>query len=253
MASLGLVTQLVIACSGRAIESGAESAGASGSGETAGSGNTSGSGAASGEGGNAGTLALAGAGGSRPDAGAAGALPLAGAGGASLREPVKHRATATECDHTRATNDPNVPSEGGAPVSCRAHSDCTEGENGRCAGNGHDGWRCTYDSCFTDLDCAGGVGGPGVCACEGGSRSDNNVCLVGNCRVDADCGEGGYCSPSLGDCGNYFGVVGYFCHTDADVCVDDADCGAGGGSSQAYCAFKPTVGHWMCSNLHCAG
>jgi len=244
-ASFGLLAQLIVACSGRATETPAASAGASGSEEAAGSGNASGSGAASGAGSSGGTS---------PEGGSAGMVALAGAGGATPREPTKHRPTATTCDQTRASNDPGAPTDPDAPrVDCRAHTDCTAGENGRCAGNGHDGWRCTYDNCFADSDCAAGASESRVCACDGGDRSDNNVCLPGNCRVDADCGEAGYCSPSFGDCGNYFGVVGYYCHTNTDECVNDADCTADGTRPQGYCAFRPTIGRWQCSNINCVG
>ena len=243
--SFGLVAQPITACSGRATEASVASAGASGSEEAAGSGNASGSGASSGAGAS---------GGSSPEGGSAGTVALAGAGGATPREPTKHRPTATTCDHTRASNDPGAPTDPDGPrVECRAHTDCTDGENGRCVGNGHDGWRCTYDSCFADSDCSDGTSGPQLCECEGGSRSDNNVCLRGTCRVDADCGAAGYCSPSFGDCGNYFGVIGYYCHTNTDECVNDADCNADGSHPEAYCAFKPTVGRWQCSNLNCVG
>jgi hypothetical protein len=140
---------------------------------------------------------------------------------------------------------------------CHSDAECTEGENGRCGGNGHDGYRCTYDNCFADSDCSGAASGEArVCGCEGGFRSENNVCLVGNCQLDADCGQGGYCSPSLGNCGNYAKTVGYFCHTPDDECIDDADCDAlpGAGTFGApYCAFMPTIGHWKCSNTHCVG
>jgi hypothetical protein len=81
-----------------------------------------------------------------------------------------------------------------------------------------------------------------------------NVCLPGNCQVDANCdGGAGYCSPTYGtDCGPYSGYQGYYCHTPADECVDDADCvsptmGAG------YCAYQPTVGHWVCGYSRCSG
>ena len=92
----------------------------------------------------------------------------------------------------------------------------------------------------------------GVCACGGGFWSDNNVCLNdGNCRTDADCGEGGACSPTLGDCGDYAGVVAYYCHTPTDECVDDADCT--GTAGRGYCAYNPAAGHWMCSDAQCVG
>jgi len=235
--ALGCALPLLAGCSGRALDSRDASAGSAGSDESSGAGGAS---------------AGASPGGA---AGVAGSSPLAGAGGMTLREPVNHRASATACDHTRATNDPGAPEDGDANyVKCHSHSDCTEGENGRCSGNGHDGWQCTYDNCFADSDCSNTASAePQLCQCEGGFRSDNNVCLPGNCRVDADCGAGGYCSPSLGPCGNYTKTAGYYCHTPDDECTDDADCGATGPSSAAYCAFMPTVGRWKCSTAHCVG
>jgi hypothetical protein len=237
----------LVACSGRALESGAESAGSAGSSEsTAGA---SGAGASSGAAGaSAGTSPGGGS-------GVAGASPHAGAGGASLHEPENHRASAVACDHTRSSNESGAPADqDGGFVTCHSHADCTEGENGRCSGNVHDGWQCTYDSCFADSDCPSAASGESrSCGCEGGFRSDNNVCLSGNCRVDADCGQGGYCSPTLGDCGNYTKTVGYYCHTNDDECNDDSDCKVGSAYPEGYCAFTPSVGHWRCSTAQCAG
>lgn len=173
------------------------------------------------------------------------------------RVPKLHRATASACSETRTTRpDPETPDGGGGPpVDCRTHAECTNGRNGRCDGNGHDGWRCTYDVCTSDAEC-GGAAGTGVCACNGGFRSDNHVCLAtSNCRVDSDCGGGaGYCSPSLGSCGHYTPFVGYFCHTPADTCIDDEDCtGQGQFGQKPYCTFDSKVGHFVCSDQECAG
>ena len=170
----------------------------------------------------------------------------------TTREPEKHRAEATACDHTRPTTLPNIPPDGDSGwVECRSHADCTDGENGRCGGNGHAGYRCTYDLCFSDSDCpTAATGEPQLCQCDGG-YGGNNVCLPGNCRVDSDCGSNGYCSPSLGACGNYTGVVGYFCHTQEDECLDDADCSIA--PNAGYCAFIPVVGRWQCSTAQCVG
>jgi len=168
------------------------------------------------------------------------------------RVPLKHRPEAVACDHERVDNVVSIPDNPGAPVDCESHDDCVGGENGRCVGNTHDGWYCTYDRCFGDGDCSPGAQ---VCECGGGFRSDHNVCLgQGNCQVDADCGAGGYCSPSYGDCGDYLGVVAYYCHTDADECIDDADCdGEPSSFGTPYCAYNPTAGKWMCSSQQCAG
>ena len=164
----------------------------------------------------------------------------------TVRVPLKHRPERIECDDLRRAG--STPEEGGAPAGCQADDDCADGANGRCTGNGHDGWRCSYDRCFADADC------DGVCECGGGFRSDNNVCLGGDCQVDSDCGPNGFCSPSFGDCGAYTDVVAYYCHTPEDECVDDADCE---GESQfgfaPYCAFNPGAGRWACSDSHCAG
>lgn len=166
--------------------------------------------------------------------------------------PLKHRAAATMCDDERSTVEPSIPSGSGAPVDCTSHADCQNGDNGRCVGNSHDGWYCTYDLCFADADCGPS---PKVCECGGGFRSDHNVCLnEGNCRVDADCGANGFCSPTLGSCGDYSGTVGYYCHTAADECVDDADCADEPSTFGApYCAYNPTAGKWMCSSQQCVG
>lgn len=160
------------------------------------------------------------------------------------RIPLKHRPVAEACDQSRA---PGVTPDEGGQYSCWEDSDCQEGHNGRCIGNGHDGWYCTYDRCFADDGCD-----EGVCQCGGGFRSDHNVCLGGNCRINADCGPGGYCSPSFGDCGDYFGVEAYYCHTAEDECIDDEDCGDGDGWG-SYCAFNPGRGLWSCSDSQCAG
>ncbi|MFO0601572.1 MAG: hypothetical protein U0324_00290 [Polyangiales bacterium] len=171
------------------------------------------------------------------------------------RVPRLHRPTAVACpsDRPASSCDPGVGS--GPPVACRADSECAAGVNGRCVGNPHDGCRCNYDTCARDSDCM--TGGP--CACRLASRGSSgaNVCLAGNCRVDADCGAGGYCSPTYGSCGEYTGVVGYYCHTPQDQCVDDEDCSAvldGGFLGQRpYCMYTREAGRWTCSNSGCAG
>jgi len=116
-------------------------------------------------------------------------------------------------------------------------------------------YECTYDACATDADC----GAHGVCACgmenPYGAQYGRtpNTCLTGNCQVDADCGEEGYCSPSYQNYCGAIGVVGYFCHRQAqacttDKCVDDGDCGSG-----SVCSWDPTEASWMCVSGFCAG
>jgi hypothetical protein len=159
---------------------------------------------------------------------------------------------------------PFVNADAGALVMCKMDSDCSNpsmGTNGRCGPGGRiAGCQCSYDQCFADGDCANG----GVCECGRATSSGGgaavpvpgptitpvNVCKAGNCRLDKDCGAGGYCSPSLGSCGNFFGVVGYWCHTPKDKCVDDADCAKQGGGD---CRYAPMTGAWECQTSQCAG
>lgn len=167
---------------------------------------------------------------------------------AGVREPEHHRPVATPCDDQRSDRLPDIPDPNPGPpyVQCTTHEECAEGDNGRCVGNSHDGYYCTYDQCFTDGDCAAGL----VCQCGGGFRSDHNVCFrSGNCRIDADCGPGGFCSPTYGSCGDYSSFVAYYCHTPQDECLDDSDCG----DYPSYCAYDEVAGRWTCQDSHCAG
>lgn len=162
----------------------------------------------------------------------------------ALPEPDRHRASAGPCDPERDDTpfDPDM----GPGGDCESHDDCTDGENGRCTNLGR--WTtCTYDGCFADSEC-----GDTACICDGGSGGEN-VCMSGDCQVDADCGEGGWCSPSFGDCGHYSGVVAYYCHTPQDECVNDSECGDTDDSWGGYCAFNPALGYWACSDSECVG
>ena len=164
----------------------------------------------------------------------------------TIPEPINHRPTAQGCDRERPTGDlTSIPD--GSSQACNTHEECTDGENGRCTTPGRDWWQCTYDQCFADSDC-----GTTVCACEGGWGSDNNVCRQGNCQVDADCGAGNFCSPTFGDCGNYSGVVAFYCRTCDDECVNDTDC-QDPSLGSGYCAYMPDRGHWACSWSQCVG
>ena len=131
---------------------------------------------------------------------------------------------------------------------CARDSDCTAGPNGRC-GNNRELWSCSYDECFENSECTSG----GPCACGGRYGSDGpNLCMPGNCQTDGDCGNGGYCSPTQGDCGNYSGIIAFYCHTPDDACVNDSECvhpEQGGG----YCMYRPELGRWACGYGQCVG
>ena len=171
--------------------------------------------------------------------------PSAGKGGVPPGAPSESRPVAQECSHERGPGD-RVP-DPDSPDGCKADADCKDGINGRCnvhfGGHGMQFNSCDYDRCFADADCKN----DGVCVC--GSKA--NSCMEpGNCRVDADCGPGGFCTPSWGaDAeGACFGYSAYFCRTPRDTCVKDDDCQSqdrdkGWGST---CSFDPTAGHWRC-------
>ena len=107
------------------------------------------------------------------------------------------------------------------------------------------GCDCTYDICAGDVACPSGQ----TCACHGSPYTFGlgNMCVPGNCRVDADCGTGGYCSPSPAmPCGaagslDYCQELAYDCHTPKDLCVNDSDCAAGLG-----CVYSVSDGDWKC-------
>jgi hypothetical protein len=185
--------------------------------------------------------------------------------GTVARTPLVHRATADACPMptgaapSMGTADGGTTPGGGA---CQTNADCTSGRNGRCTRIGNGLEQCVYDACYSDAECSaadggaagaggGGGAGGGACACNGGNGG-NNVCLSGGCRVDGDCGAGGFCSPTLGSCGHYNTPEAYYCHTADDECVDDQDC-ATDGSPRGYCAYETTVGHWKCSTSECTG
>ena len=121
---------------------------------------------------------------------------------------------------------------------CNSNGDCTAGMDGRCVGTILTGQcSCTYDACFADAErCPTGS----VCACSG--VFSGNACVTGNCRVDSDCGAGGFCSPTVAPCTG--AVEGYFCRTQKDSCTDDKDSG-----DAAHCSRDPSTGVWGCQSL----
>jgi hypothetical protein len=163
--------------------------------------------------------------------------------GVTSRVPRYHRATAEVCPTTRPPSMCTFPG-GGPPVMCRTDVDCMMGTNGRCLNSmgGPAGCFCSYDQCGRDTDCMGMQ----LCACRGSQGIDPvaaNLCVAAGCRVDTDCGAGGYCSPSrAGGCG---GVTGFYCHTASDQCVDDTDCGPGGVTS-ILCGYQSMNHRWEC-------
>jgi hypothetical protein len=173
------------------------------------------------------------------------ASPDAALGDSSTnREPKEHRAYASDCPASRGAFLASPQDCTPDPLStCVQDADCAQGRNGRCEGRGCLG-TCVYDDCFSDSDCAGTA----VCSCRASAADwQPNFCAAAsNCRIDSDCGQGGYCSPSLigyscACAGNGCGQ-GYFCHTKSDTCTDDADCSSG------HCAFDSLEKHFSCAD-----
>jgi hypothetical protein len=184
------------------------------------------------------------------------------------RVPQNHRPTeGPACPNDRAPGGvPAMCAPDGGPSpggDCQQDSDCTAGTNGRCLPLRGCYMVCSYDECFHDSDCAANV----PCQCrDSASSTDSNGCLsLSNCRVDDDCGPGGYCSPSqltgcirmctvACDTGThcYAGTIevpcscgqscgaGYFCHTADDTCINDCAC-----AGDSACTHQPN-GSWDC-------
>jgi hypothetical protein len=123
--------------------------------------------------------------------------------------------------------------------ACKTDADCKEQREGRCKlvylGHGQDAPSCTYDECAVDGDCAS----PQLCFC-GGSYTGRNVCLPGNCHVDADC-KGQTCGEVPSTTNGGYIPNGHFCHTPRDQCKDAASCGQG-----KTCGFITERARWEC-------
>jgi hypothetical protein len=70
--------------------------------------------------------------------------------------------------------------------------------------------------------------------------------------VDADCGPGTFCSPSVGSCGAPAGIIGYYCHGPNDKCIDDADCPSTITQPQV-CWYNALTAAWHCGFPICTG
>jgi hypothetical protein len=183
-------------------------------------------------------------------------IETSGAGGNPAHAPADHRQTAptSPCPIERRVGATFGSCADGGLTQCVGDGDCAAGLNGRCLESvAACVTACSYDECATDSDCPGNV----PCSCRS-SASDSapNACLSGsNCRIDADCGPGGYCSRgTLGDRCNGHPFIcqlncgrGYFCHNSKDTCVDDTDC-----TNSGLCVYDLDSQSWTCSAGACA-
>jgi hypothetical protein len=120
------------------------------------------------------------------------------AGRAAGEVPLVHRSSGSGCPRKRGSVTTTPVCGDAAPCAmgdpCAQDSDCTAGSNGRCVPELDETTYCTYDACFADSDCEGGL-----CICRASSASSAaNLCYAeGNCAADSDCIPGLWCSPSL--------------------------------------------------------
>jgi len=190
-------------------------------------------------------------------------LPLEGSDvpeGTLTRPLPTHREVAEECESTLVPRDDptcsnSQPGIGSPENECTTDDDCEgDGDGARCL----DAWQgmgatlctCYTPDCFEDADCPGLA----VCSCGktdasyfcGGPsyKSCLHECLFSDCRTDADCGEGKFCSPSWDFCG--WQIQGYHCH-DHDVaeCFSSWECM---GAEHWGCNFENGEG-WICQEI----
>jgi hypothetical protein len=174
--------------------------------------------------------------------------PASDGGASSARMPVSHRPASPTCPASRGPGVTDASSQGPpAGSDCRVDGECTAGANGRCllvcGPPGCGGLACSYDECFDDSACDGGL--PCLCRSSAADTATNYCGRGSQCAIDSDCGPGGYCSPSgLREwCGPR-----YFCHTRCDTCLDDGDCPPTASAAQ-NCDFNPRLGHWACGSI----
>ncbi len=106
--------------------------------------------------------------------------------------------------------------------------------------------RCVYDGCFRDEDCET------VCVCALSEAASHYCAGEGRCEEDADCGPGGACQHTLGDCGEWGGIVGAYCRTAEDACTHDQECGVEDRWG-ADCRYDPAEQRFACDDRQCAG
>jgi hypothetical protein len=157
---------------------------------------------------------------------------------AGFRGPLSHRPVGEMCSHSRPAGIRDMNAFG-----CTSDAECDAGINGRCSvtSGGALMNRCTYDECFADSDCPAGV------PCECRSIANANVCLTSSgCTLDAQCGDGGYCS--LSKMSSFSCSETWQCHTPQDRCLNDFDCSDAG---TGLCAYDAINVRWDCA-LFCA-
>jgi hypothetical protein len=126
------------------------------------------------------------------------------------------------------------------PASADARADAADGEAGCVA-------RVPLNHRPTETSCSSSQAGDDACLSDadctklGPQVPGSNTCVEGDCRIDADCGDAGFCSPSVSPGCSYPACGGFYCHTCSDTCIDDTDCPTGWA-----CGYDTAAGHWLC-------
>jgi hypothetical protein len=215
-------------------------ASSSGSGSSSGASSSGSGGSSSGSGGSSSSSGSGSSSGASSSSSGSGSSSGSSSGGPA---PVYHRPDDSQCLGPAPAGTCNFGGSGG-PGMCSDDSQCADaGANGRCIeSNGGAAYCfCTSDACADDSACPKDQ----TCACHGSAYTvgEGNHCVPGNCRVDADCGAGGWCSPSYSTngCGE---IGGYYCHTPQDQCVNDSDCPTSNGPMN--CSYDSGLRYWRC-------
>lgn len=244
------------ACGGTTFAGGSDAGGDGGSSGSSSGGSSGGSGSSSGGSSSSSGSSSGGSSSSSGSGSSSGASSSSSGSGSSSGSssggvpPVNHRPDDSQCLGPAPAGTCNFGGSSGAGM-CSNDSQCADaGVNGRCIENngGAVYCFCTSDTCADDTACPGDQ----TCACHGSPYTSGagNHCVPGNCRVDADCGAGGWCSPSYApqSCG---ALGGYYCHTPQDKCVNDTDCPTSTGP--ATCSYDTTLGYWTCQQTALCG
>ena len=175
-----------------------------------------------------------------------------------LEAGLMHRAEPVDCPAERAVLTPepyDCNPTAKQEVGCNVHSDCVDGENGRCMRDAESGWcGCAYDGCSSDDDCSSGE----FCICGETTNFEAlpvNICVEeGDCRSDADCGEGGLCLGTLPRTCQDWGYLNpgipneFYCTTPDDECHNNESCWCEDKSARCvYSSAEQAEYHWMCT------
>ena len=137
----------------------------------------------------------------------------------------------------------------GGPSECGKRSECEDSELCLQVDSFARATQCLCREleCLSDADCEDdtlcdcGITDPAL-TCGTQDAQCSHRCVPAWCRTDADCGVGGWCSPSFDDC--HASLLYFACHrAESDECTSDAECFYS--RDGRMCQFSPGAG-WRC-------